>query len=93
VCLQQAVVPEILRIVALLGSVLLLLDECIPSTVRERSIVAYIRLNSGSQAVSNQAAVIVRLFAATGFEASSTKVPTGQLSDHTLHSQHTIVKP
>jgi len=62
----------------LLGSVLLLLDICVPSTARERSIVAHIRLNTGSQVVSRQAAAIVRLFAATGFEESVAKVPTGQ---------------
>ena len=67
-----------LQLVALLGSVLLLLDICVPSTARERSIVAHIRLNTGSQTVSRQAAAIVRLFAATGFEESVAKVPTGQ---------------
>ena len=67
-----------MQLVALLGSVLLLLDICVPSTARERSIVAHIRLNTGSQVVSRQAAAIVRLFAATGFEESVAKVPTGQ---------------
>ncbi len=67
-----------MQLVALLGSVLLLLDICVPSTARERSIVAHIRLNTGSQIVSRQAAAIVRLFAATGFEESIAKVPTGQ---------------
>ncbi len=66
-----------MQLVALLGSVLLLLDICVPSTARERSIVAHIRLNTGSQVVSRQAAAIVRLFAATGFEESTAKVPTG----------------
>ena len=67
-----------MQLVALLGSVLLLLDICVPSTARERSIVAHIRLNTGSQIVSRQAAAIVRLFAATAFEESIAKVPTGQ---------------
>lgn len=67
-----------MQLVALLGSVLLLLDVCVPSTARERSIVAHIRLNTGSQIVSRQAAAIVRLFAATAFEESNAKVPTGQ---------------
>ncbi len=74
----QAQQPASLQLVALLGSVLLLLDICVPSTARERSIVAHIRLNTGSQIVSRQAAAIVRLFAATGFEESIAKVPTGQ---------------
>ena len=63
--------------VALLGSVFMLLDKCIPGMARERSIVAHIRLNSGSQLISNQAPAIVRLFAATGFDSSSAKLPTG----------------
>ncbi|KAL0019773.1 hypothetical protein WJX79_007774 [Trebouxia sp. C0005] len=74
---QQAQQPVSMQLVALLGSVLLLLDVCVPSTARERSIVAHIRLNTGSQTVSRQAAAIVRLFAATGFEESVAKVPTG----------------
>ena len=74
----QAQQPASMQLVALLGSVLLLLDICVPSTARERSIVAHIRLNTGSQIVSRQAAAIVRLLAATGFEESIAKVPAGQ---------------
>lgn len=70
---QQMQGPNSLPLVALLGSVLLLLDTCIPSVARERSIVAHVRLNSGSQLVSHQAAAIVRLFAATGFDPDSNK--------------------
>ena len=76
--LQQSHSSESLQIVALLGSILLLLDKCIPSSARERSIVAYVRLNSGSQSVSSQALAVIGLFASTGFEAGSTKAPTGQ---------------
>ncbi|KAL0035553.1 hypothetical protein WJX77_011820 [Trebouxia sp. C0004] len=74
---SQAQQPASLQLVALLGSVLLLLDICVPGTARERSIVTHIRLHTGSQIVSRQAAAIVRLFAATGFEESVAKVPTG----------------
>lgn len=66
--------------IALLGSVLLLLDECIPSLARERSIVAYIRLNSSSQLISNQAPAVVRMFAATGYAAGKDRFPAGQPS-------------
>ena len=65
--------------IALLGSVLLLLDKCIPSLPRERSIVAHIRLSSSSQLISNQAPAVVRLFAATGYAASKDRFPAGQL--------------
>lgn len=66
--------------IALLGSVLLLLDKCMPSPTRERSIVAHIRLNSASQLISSQAPAIIRLLAATGYAAGKDRFPAGQLS-------------
>ena len=82
--------------VALLGSAFMLLDKCIPGMARERSIVAHIRLNSGSQLVSNQAPAIVRLFAATGLDSSGAKPPIGQLTCTTwqgLYFAYTAVTP
>lgn len=68
---------SIIEATALLGSVMLLLDKQIPGIARERSIVAYIRLNSGMQAVTSQAAEVVRVCAATGFMALQSKSPAG----------------
>ena len=65
-------------LIALLGSIMLLLDRCIPNLPRERSIVAHVRLNSSLPSVSNEAPAVARLFASTGFQTSSTKQPSGE---------------
>lgn len=77
---QDQVAGHQLSMIALLGSVLLLLDRRIPSLTRERSIVAHIRLNSASQLVTSQAPAIIRLLASTGYAAGKDRFSAGQLS-------------
>ena len=69
---------SILAATAMLGAVMLLMDKHIPGVARERSIVAYIRLNSGVQSVASQAPGFIRLFSATGYSVSQSRTPAGQ---------------
>ena len=74
----QGTNPEAaLTATTLLGSVMLLLDKSLPGIARERSIVAFIRLNSGVQSVSSQAPAIIKLCASTGYDALHAKGPAG----------------
>lgn len=76
--LQTNDTKSTLAATAILGAVMLLLDKHIPDVARERSIVAYIRLNSGMQSVASQAPGSIRLFAATGYSVLQSRTPVGQ---------------
>lgn len=62
--------------IAILGCVLLTLDRKFPGPMRERVVVAFLRMKGGIQAAGPSANAVIALCAVTGLDSERGKIPT-----------------
>ena len=66
--------------IAILGALLLTIDRKLPGPLRERLIVAFFRMKGGLQAAGVSANAVIALFADTGFNPETSKLPACKTS-------------
>ena len=68
-----------LEVVAVIGSLLLALDHCIPAYTRERAVVTHVRVRGGATAVGPSLNAVIALATTSSGIRPGTQKPAGEL--------------